>query len=35
VWAHDGTVTATSTPGKGTEIQFTIPTDGGDATRES
>jgi signal transduction histidine kinase len=28
VWAHDGTVNATSTLGKGTEIQLTIPADG-------
>jgi signal transduction histidine kinase len=34
VWAHDGTVTATSTLGKGTEIQFTIPVSGGNAERE-
>jgi signal transduction histidine kinase len=33
VWAHDGTVTATSTLGKGTEIQFTIPADGAGAAR--
>jgi signal transduction histidine kinase len=35
VWAHDGTVNATSTLGKGTEIQFTIPANGLDAERES
>jgi two-component system, NtrC family, nitrogen regulation sensor histidine kinase NtrY len=35
VWAHDGTVNATSTLGKGTEIQLTIPADGGHAVRES
>ena len=35
VWAHDGTVNATSTLGKGTEIQLTIPADGGNAVRES
>src|SRR5258705_1371009 len=35
VWAHDGTVNATSTPGKGTEIQLTIPADGGNAAMES
>jgi signal transduction histidine kinase len=35
VWAHDGTVTATSTLGKGTEIQLTIPADGGSAERKS
>jgi signal transduction histidine kinase len=35
VWAHDGTVNATSTPGKGTEIQLTIPADGGSAPMES
>jgi two-component system, NtrC family, nitrogen regulation sensor histidine kinase NtrY len=29
VWAHDGTVNATSTLGKGTEIQLTMPADGG------
>src|SRR3982750_422438 len=34
VWAHDGTVTATSTLGEGTEIQFTIPASGGSAERE-
>ncbi|MEO8910066.1 MAG: ATP-binding protein [Gemmatimonadaceae bacterium] len=34
VWAHDGTVTATSTLGKGTEIQFTIPAND-NAERES
>jgi len=33
VWAHDGTVNATSTLGKGTEIQFTIPANGGSAER--
>jgi signal transduction histidine kinase len=33
VWAHDGTVNATSTLGKGTEIQFTIPADGAGAVR--
>jgi signal transduction histidine kinase len=33
VWAHDGTVNATSTLGKGTEIQFTIPADGARAGR--
>jgi signal transduction histidine kinase len=35
VWAHDGTVTATSTLGKGTEIQFTIPANGVIAVTES
>ncbi|HEY3745147.1 MAG TPA: ATP-binding protein [Gemmatimonadaceae bacterium] len=35
VWAHDGTVNATSTLGKGTEIQLTIPADGVNAERES
>jgi signal transduction histidine kinase len=35
VWAHDGTVNATSTPGSGTEIQLTIPADGGIAAMES
>jgi signal transduction histidine kinase len=35
VWAHDGTVNATSTLGKGTEIQFTIPANGADAEKES
>src|SRR4051812_23785933 len=33
VWAHDGTVTATSTLGKGTEIQLTIPANGVRAER--
>jgi signal transduction histidine kinase len=33
IWAHDGTVNATSTLGKGTEIQFTIPADGAGAER--
>lgn len=33
VWAHDGTVTATSTIGQGTEIQFTIPANGASAVR--
>src|SRR5437764_9682990 len=33
VWAHDGTVTATSTLGQGTEIQFTIPANGVAAVR--
>src|SRR5258705_7458301 len=33
VWAHDGTVNATSTLGKGTEIQFTIPPNGASAVR--
>ena len=35
VWAHDGTVTGTSTLGKGTEIQFTIPANGLIAVTES
>jgi nitrogen fixation/metabolism regulation signal transduction histidine kinase len=35
VWAHDGTVNATSTLGKGTEIQLTIPADGVNAERET
>src|SRR5687768_17450023 len=35
VWAHDGTVNATSTLGEGTEIQLTIPADGGNAVREN
>ena len=35
VWAHDGTVNATSTLGKGTEIQLTIPADGVDAEGKS
>ena len=33
VWAHDGTVNATSALGKGTEIQFTIPANGASAVR--
>jgi len=33
VWAHNGTVTAASTLGKGTEIQFTIPANGASAER--
>ncbi|HMI49357.1 MAG TPA: ATP-binding protein [Gemmatimonadaceae bacterium] len=33
VWAHDGTVNATSTLGEGTEIQFTIPANGASAVR--
>jgi len=33
VWAHDGTVNATSTLGQGTEIQFTIPANGAGAER--
>lgn len=33
VWAHDGTVNATSTLGRGTEIQFTIPANGARAER--
>ena len=33
IWAHDGTVNATSTLGSGTEIQFTIPADGAGAVR--
>jgi two-component system, NtrC family, nitrogen regulation sensor histidine kinase NtrY len=35
VWAHDGTVNATSTLGKGTEIQFTIPANGVNVAKES
>jgi two-component system nitrogen regulation sensor histidine kinase NtrY len=35
VWAHDGTVDATSTLGEGTEIQFTIPANGASADRKS
>jgi signal transduction histidine kinase len=35
VWAHNGTVNATSTLGKGTEIQLTIPANGVDAAKES
>ncbi|HVS60465.1 MAG TPA: ATP-binding protein [Gemmatimonadaceae bacterium] len=35
VWAHDGTVNATSTLGRGTEIQLTIPADGVNAERKS
>ncbi len=34
VWAHDGTVNATSTLGKGTEIQLTIPANGVNAGRK-
>jgi signal transduction histidine kinase len=34
VWAHDGTVTAESTLGKGTEIHFTIPVDGAASATE-
>ena len=33
IWAHDGTVNATSTLGKGTEVQFTIPANGAGAER--
>ena len=33
IWAHNGTVNATSTLGSGTEIQFTIPADGAAAVR--
>jgi len=33
IWAHDGTVNATSTLGSGTEIQFTIPANGAGAVR--
>jgi signal transduction histidine kinase len=33
IWAHDGTVNATSTLGSGTEIQFTIPANGASAVR--
>ena len=35
IWAHDGTVNATSTLGNGTEIQFTIPANGAGAVRTS
>ena len=35
IWAHNGTVNATSTLGSGTEIQFTIPADGAGAVRTS
>jgi signal transduction histidine kinase len=35
VWAHDGTVNATSTLGEGTEIQLTIPANGASAVKES
>jgi len=34
IWAHDGTVNATSTLGEGTEIQFTIPANGVAAVRK-
>ncbi|HJP58789.1 MAG TPA: HAMP domain-containing sensor histidine kinase [Gemmatimonadaceae bacterium] len=34
IWAHDGTVTATSALGEGTEIQFTIPANGAAAVRK-
>ena len=34
IWAHDGTVNATSTLGEGTEIQFTIPANGAAAVRK-
>ena len=34
IWAHDGTVTATSAVGEGTEIQFTIPANGAAAVRK-
>lgn len=33
IWAHDGTVNATSTLGEGTEIQLTIPANGAPAVR--
>ncbi|HEY3133036.1 MAG TPA: ATP-binding protein [Gemmatimonadaceae bacterium] len=33
IWAHNGTVNATSTLGSGTEIQFTIPANGASAVR--
>ena len=33
IWAHNGTVNATSALGSGTEIQFTIPADGAGAVR--
>ena len=33
IWAHAGTVNATSTLGEGTEIQFTIPANGAPAVR--
>ena len=35
VWAHDGTVNATSTLGRGTEIQLTVPADGVNAEGKS
>jgi two-component system nitrogen regulation sensor histidine kinase NtrY len=35
VWAHDGTVNATSTLGEGTEIQLTIPASGGNVAGRS
>jgi signal transduction histidine kinase len=34
IWAHNGTVTATSALGEGTEIQFTIPANGAAAVRK-
>ena len=35
IWAHDGTVNATSTLGSGTQIEFIIPADGARAVRSS
>src|SRR3954452_18760472 len=35
IWAHDGTVSATSTLGSGTQIEFIIPADGAGAVRAS
>ncbi|MGI8547500.1 MAG: sensor histidine kinase, partial [Gemmatimonadaceae bacterium] len=34
VWAHDGAVSAESTLGVGTRIEFTLPVDGAEATRD-
>ncbi len=35
VWAHDGTVNATSTLGKGTQIQLSVSVNGGNAERKA